>query len=212
VLECALDGVHPADTVPLLSSDAFPRLVSLACHDLRTPLATVSGFAHTLARVDALEPPADRYVEMITAASGELGELVDSLGLAARIEAGRYEPVTTEADTLDLARSAADRLGSERVDVTGRSATVAVDVASARQAVYGLARCALRFGGLERLSVEADGPRLLVHPITEAAAPVVTARELRDLGAAIGLRVVAALGGSAELDGQTLVLSFRIPT
>jgi signal transduction histidine kinase len=195
----------------LTSDTAFPRLVSLACHDLRTPLATVSGFAHTLARVDALEPPADRYVEMIIAASGELGELVDSLGLAARIEAGRFEPVTNEADTVDLARWAAERLGGERVDVTGRGAAVAVDVASARQAVYGLARCALRFGGLERLSIEADGARLLVQPVTEAAAPVVTAHELRDLGAAVGLRVVAALGGSAELDDGTLVLSFPAP-
>jgi len=29
----------------------FARLVMLACHDLRTPLATVHGFAHTLARL-----------------------------------------------------------------------------------------------------------------------------------------------------------------
>ena len=28
----------------------FARLVSLACHDLRTPLATVHGFATTLSR------------------------------------------------------------------------------------------------------------------------------------------------------------------
>ena len=33
----------------------FARLVSLACHDLRTPLATVVGFAHTLTRQDELE-------------------------------------------------------------------------------------------------------------------------------------------------------------
>ena len=44
---------------------AFPRLVSLACHDLRTPLATVSGFAKTLTRSGSLEAPADRYVAMI---------------------------------------------------------------------------------------------------------------------------------------------------
>ena len=70
----------------------FANLVVLACHDLRTPLATVHGFAHTLGRLELDETPA-RYVTMISAAAEQLGELIDQLGLASRIEAGRYEPV-----------------------------------------------------------------------------------------------------------------------
>ena len=31
-----------------MDDSRFPRLVSLACHDLRTPLATIYGFARTL--------------------------------------------------------------------------------------------------------------------------------------------------------------------
>ena len=104
---------------------AFPRLVSLACHDLRTPLATVSGFAHTLERLDDLAPPADRYVRMMLDAAGEMAELLDLLGLLARIEAGRYEPTPVEADTLELANSVAARLGEERVQVTGQGGAVA---------------------------------------------------------------------------------------
>src|SRR5438034_333699 len=71
----------------------FARLVMLACHDLRTPLATVFGFTQTLERLDELEEPASRYLEMIGAASAQLGELVDELALGARIEAGRYEQI-----------------------------------------------------------------------------------------------------------------------
>jgi signal transduction histidine kinase len=198
------------DTVPLLGSSAeFPRLVSLACHDLRTPLATVSGFAHTLARLDGLAPPADRYVEMMIAASGELAELLDSLGLLARIEGGRYDPALVEADSLELARSAARRLGAERADVNGGGGAVSVDQEAAEQAVYGLARCVLRHGGLERVTLAAEGAELRFSPVTEAAAPIVMAVEIRDLGAAVGLRVVDALGGSAVLDGETLTLRFR---
>ena len=34
-----------------MTEDAsFPRLVSLACHDVRTPLATVFGFARMIER------------------------------------------------------------------------------------------------------------------------------------------------------------------
>ena len=193
----------------LLPDAVFPRLVSLACHDLRTPLATVSGFAHTLARVEALEPPADRYVEMMIAASGELAELVDLLGLVARIEGDRYDPTLVETDSLELAQAVAARLGEERVEVTGRGGTLVVDREAAEHAVHGLARCTLRHGGLERVSVAADAGAVRISPVTEAAAPVVTAQEIRDLGAAVGLRIVAALGGSAELESETLVVRFR---
>ena len=189
----------------------FPRVVSLACHDLRTPLATVAGFAQTLARLDSLAPPADRYVQMMIAASGELAELLDALGLLARIEAGRYEPALVEADSLELARTAAARVGDERVAVTGDGGPIAVDREPAQEAVYGLARCVLRHGGLDQVGLEADGSELRISPVTEAAAPIVMAEELRDLGAAVGLRVVAALGGSAELAGETLVVRLRSP-
>lgn len=196
-----------------MAEDAvFPRLVSLACHDLRTPLATVSGFAHTLARLDDLIPPADRYVQMMLAASGEMAELLDGLGLIARIEAGRYKPTPSEGNTLALAEAAAARLGVERVEVTGDGGSVAVDPEPAEQAVYGLIRCALRHGGLDRVAVGANGPELTVSPITEAAAPIVIAEDLRDLGAAVGMRIVVALGGSAELNDGTLVIRLPAPS
>src|SRR5256714_8122898 len=85
---------------------SFARLVSLACHDLRTPLATVHGFARPIARTGDLHEPQSRYVEMIEAASGQLGELLEELSLVARIEGGRYDPTTQEADSLEVTRAA----------------------------------------------------------------------------------------------------------
>src|SRR5947199_13898 len=96
---------------------SFAKLVTLACHDLRTPLATVHGFVKTLERMAELEPPADRYIEMIGEASVQLAGLLDDLSLAARIEGGRYDPVLRAVDTLVLAQSAAARLvGIESAD------------------------------------------------------------------------------------------------
>ena len=193
----------------MTEDSSFSKLVSLAAHDLRTPLATVSGFAKTLIRGDSLEEPASRYVGMIDAAATQMVELLDELGLAARIEGDRYEPVLREADTLELARGAAAGLGEDRVRVAGEGGAVAVDLEATQRAVTALARCALRHGGVEMVDVTASGAEITVGPITPASAPVVLGQDLRDLGAAVAVRLVRALGGSVELSGD--VLHVRLP-
>jgi two-component system phosphate regulon sensor histidine kinase PhoR len=182
----------------------FARLVMLACHDLRTPLATVLGFTQTLARLEQLEDPATRYLEMIGAASGQIGDLIDELSLGARIEAGRYEPVREELDTLELARGTAAYLGEDRVETGGEGARVEVDAEATRRAVAALTRCALRHGGLEQVRLTARGAELELAPVTAAAAPVLLGEDLRDLGAAIAVRLLQAQGGSLALDGETM--------
>jgi signal transduction histidine kinase len=187
----------------------FPRLVSLAAHDLRTPLATIHGFAQTLVRMGDLGEPKQRYLEMIDTASRQLAELLDELGIAARIEGGRYEPNIQPADTLELARGAADELGSDRVVVGGEGGSVQIDVEATQRGVSALVQATLRHGGLEQVDVRANGATLTVSPVTAASGPVVLGDELRDLGAAVAVRVVRALGGSVALDGDTLTV--RLP-
>jgi signal transduction histidine kinase len=188
----------------LADDSDFARLVSLACHDLRTPLATVHGFATTLARSGELEPPADRYVEMIDAASAQLAELIEELSLAARIESGRYDPAPREADTLELAQAAAARLGEERVHVTGSGAAVETDADAVERGLAALFQSALRHGGLDSVEVEVDGAELRLSRVTPASAPVVLGEDLRDLGAAVAVRLVRRLGGSVAIEGETL--------
>jgi signal transduction histidine kinase len=188
----------------LTDDSDFARLVSLACHDLRTPLATVHGFATTLARGGGLEPPADRYVEMIDAASGQLAELIDELSLASRIEAGRYDPTLREANTLELAQAAAGRLGEDRVYVAGAGAALETDTDAVERGLAALFQSALRHGGLERVEVEVDGVEVRLSPVTPASAPVVLGDDLRDLGAAVAVRLVRHLGGSVTVAGETV--------
>jgi signal transduction histidine kinase len=188
-------------------NDAFARLVSLACHDLRTPLATVHGFATTLARSGGLEPPADRYVEMIDAASAQLAELIEELSLAARIESGRYDPTPKEADTLELAQAAAARLGEDRVNVSGAGASVETDAEAVERGLAALFQSALRHGGFESVEAEVDGSEIRLSPVTGASAPVVLGDDLRDLGAAVAVRLVRRLGGSVTVAAETLTIS-----
>jgi signal transduction histidine kinase len=190
--------------MPSGQDTSFARLVSLACHDLRTPLATVHGFARTISRRSSLDEPESRYVAMIEAASDQLAELLEELSLAARIEDGRYEPALQDADSLALARAAAERLEPGLVSVEGTGAEVALDVQAVERALRALARCALRHGGLEHVDVHVDGRDLSISPITAASAPVVLGEDLRDLGAAVAVRALRAGGGEVELDGETL--------
>ncbi len=188
------------------SDASFPRLVSLAAHDLRTPLATIHGFAQTLVRMGDLGEPKQRYMEMIDRAALQLAELLDELGVAARIEGGRYEPALQQADTLELARGAAEQLGEERVAVSGHGAEVKVDLEATQRGVSALAQAALRHGGLEQVELSVDGATLAISPITPSSGPVVLGQELRDLGAAVAVIVIRALGGSVAVDGGTLAV------
>jgi signal transduction histidine kinase len=175
----------------------FPSLVSLACHDLRTPLATVQGFAKTLLRLEELDAERSaRYLGLIDAAADELAELLDLVSLAARIEGGRYDPIVREADSLELAPEGA----------TGTGATVTVDPDAVAKALAALARAAARHGGVT-VSTRVDGPRFSIEPVTAAAAPVVLGEEQKDLGAAVAVRLVRALGGEVALEGERLTVT-----
>jgi signal transduction histidine kinase len=182
-----------------MAADRFPRLVSLACHDLRTPLATIYGFARTLNATAELDDRSARFLGMIEEASEEMTRLLDGLGVAARIVGGRWDPVLREADTLELAGSE-----DERVGTTGQGATIETNVEAVERALASLAIAAVRFGPVERVSWEVSGRELDLSPVLPDAAPVVTGEEVRDLGALVARIVIEELGGSLELDGETL--------
>jgi signal transduction histidine kinase len=187
---------------------AFAQLVSLACHDLRTPLATVNGFARTLTRLEDLDDPLPRYLGMMATAAEQMNELLDDLGLVARIEGARWEQAPSDTDTLALAEGAARRVGAP-VAVEGAGAPARLEVETAERALANFARCAIRHGSVDDLAFDVDGGEVRLGPVSSEAAPILMGESLRDLGAAIAIRVVEALGGSSELDGETLVV--RLP-
>jgi signal transduction histidine kinase len=195
--------------VPFVAStEDFSHFVSLACHDLRTPLATVSGFAYTLEQGDELGDPAARYVSMMRAAADQMADLLDELGVVARIEADRYQPALVEADTLELVQAAAGRLGEKAV-ASGEGATVHVDRGPVEIGLAALALCSVRHGALEQAELIAAGQTVEIAPIPEAVAPIVLAEDLKDLGAATARRVIEAIGGSLALEGERLLV--RLP-
>jgi signal transduction histidine kinase len=179
------------------------RITVVACHDMRTPLATVFGFSRTLAKLE-LADPADKYVEMIEAASAQVGELVEQLSLVARIETGRYEPSLDEVDSLGLARAAIEPLGEERVRLAGEGAPVWVPTGETERALTQLFRAAQRYGGLDSIDVEVRGRELDVGPVTRNSEGVLLGTEIRELGAASAAILVRAVGGALDVEGERL--------
>jgi signal transduction histidine kinase len=177
----------------------FPRLVSLACHDLRTPLATVYGFARTLTRAGELDERSSRFLQMIEEASEQMTGLLDDLGTAARIAGGRWEPLPRPVDTLELAHA-----GDERIVVEGRGEQVEIDAGAVQRSLAALAVAAIRHGPVGRVTWRVDGRRFELSPVSDAAAPVVAGDEPKDLGALVARLVIEKLGGALELDGDTL--------
>ena len=200
-------AVAPNLRTRVASQSIFAQLVSLACHDLRTPLATASGFAHTLQRLDSLEEPADRYVDMIGAASEQMTELLDLLGAAARIEAGRFDVLSRSADSRALVDAAVARLDGSAV-AEGGGATVQVDpqwteIACRARRMHPSPRRA-RAG-------HARGRRLLGldQPVGDGVGAIALGDDLKDFGAAVCSRVLDAMGAELQLDGERLVV--RLP-
>lgn len=179
----------------------FSRIVSLACHDLRTPLATVYGFSRTLERGGDLDDRSLRFVTMISEASQQMTSLLDELGVAARIEGGRFEAGLVEADTVALATSA-----DERVVTTGTGETIETEPVALARGLEALAIAAVRFGPVEQVTWTVAGRSLSLAPVIEAAAPVVLGAEIRDLGALVARIVIEQLGGSLALDGERLLV------
>lgn len=185
-----------------MAPQPFPRLVSLACHDLRTPLATVFGFARTLTRTAELDERSARFLGMIEEASEQMTELLDLVGVAARIEGKRWEPGLREADTLELATS-----DDERIETTGEGETVETEPDAVAVALRSLAVAASRYGPSERVTWEVRGRQLALSPVLPDARAVVTGEEPRDLGSLVARMVVEELGGSLSLEGDRLIVA-----
>jgi signal transduction histidine kinase len=182
-----------------MTDSGFAHLVSLACHDLRTPLATVNGFAKTLARTGTLAERESHFVNLIEAAADQMTALLDLLGLAVRIQSDRYEPALTEADTLELARSEDEHIATE-----GTGETVATDAVAIHSSLESLARAAAAHGGVPLVTWRVNGRTLELSPVAEDAGAVVTGESPRDLGALVARLVIEHFGGSLAVAGETL--------
>jgi signal transduction histidine kinase len=185
-----------------MRDEQLAELVGLACHDLRTPLATISGFSKTLVRAGELPEREARFVGMIDEAAEQIHALVDELSLAARLAGGTYTPVLTSEDTLELTSSTA----GERVRVEGAGSSLETDRALVTRALAALTGTALRFGQVDAVVWHVDGRELALTPVEDGAAAILDGSAPRDLGALVARLAIDSLGGSLAVERGTLLV------
>ncbi|HZP74465.1 MAG TPA: histidine kinase dimerization/phospho-acceptor domain-containing protein [Gaiellaceae bacterium] len=185
-----------------MDDETFPLVVSLACHDLRTPLATIFGFARTLNRMEEQDERTARFLGMIEDASDQMTGLLDGLGTIARIQADRWEPALREVDIAELVATE-----DARVRVEGSGEAIETEADAVGKALQSLALAALRHGPVDSVTWTVHGRELELRPVTDAAAPVLTGGEVRDLGSLVARAVIERLGGSLVCVGDALHVS-----
>jgi signal transduction histidine kinase len=189
------------------------RLMSAIAHDLRTPLATIYGFAKTIERGGGLDERQDRFLGLIIAAAADMDRMIENVSTVGHIAEERMtidnSPVTTDA----LAAAALDAI-PERPDgrcvvlLPGSGALVATDADRAARAVALVAEAALRLEpSRQEAHLQADGASIRSGPFSAELLPGLAAHG-RDVPVETARIVLGYLGATLVTEGEELVARF----
>ena len=209
----------------LRSNSDLAAFAGQVSHDLRNPLAAVSGYLELLADHPAVvaDTTASHQVERASASTGRMRDLVDELLAYARVGGGlRQEPV----DLAALLRDVVEDLGTgappaDALEVAGLP-VVRGDPTQVRAVLANLLTNAVRYARPDRrlvvqVGARSCGPRWRIEvadngrgvPVEQRAEAFTLLRRLHDQatagdGSGIGLatcrRIVAAHGGAIGID------------
>jgi signal transduction histidine kinase len=118
IASTAATGIHALRYAAAAASEARSRdtYISLAAHELRSPLTSIKGYAQLLTRQSRKHPLPDtmvRSVEAIEQQSMRMAEMVGELLDASRIQRGKLELMPSRVDLLPLATRAVDNLRTQ---------------------------------------------------------------------------------------------------
>jgi PAS domain S-box-containing protein len=224
-------------------SDRKTTFIATLSHELRTPLATVHGFSEMLRReLGELPPgaPADHLIEFAEAVeerSGELLRIVDDLMDLSNLESGLLAMSPTPIDLRQVATDVAAKYVAVGADVSvapGPTVTALADHRRVLGIVDRILSNAVKFGlgaGVA-VVVRPDGPEAIVEitdsgvgmsasqletvfePFVQADARLNRSFEGVGLGLTVAGRLVAAMGGSVEVEstlGVGTTVTLRLP-
>jgi PAS domain S-box-containing protein len=208
------------------------RFLDMAGHQMRNPLHAISGLAGVLADDrDTLDEATQRdYLGRIRERAGELDELIGTLLLASRADAGRLEPKVATLELLELMQAIAS--DHDDVSVVGEDVLAVGDVEYVRNMTANYLTNAAKYG-VPPITIEVDSagnwaevavvdrgpgvPAELAGDLFERFSPARAALNPRAPGTGLGLWIVRELaraqGGDVRYEHGSDVtrFCFRLP-
>ena len=189
------------------------RLMSAIAHDLRTPLATIYGFAKTIERGGGLDERQERFLGLIIAAATDMDRMIENVSTIGHIAEGRMTvdsaPVATDALAAAAREAIPERTDGRRVvQRPGTGAMVATDADRAARALALVAEAALRLEpSRQEAYLQADGTAIRSGPFSAQLLPGLEAHG-RDVPVETARVVLAHLGATIVTEGDELVARF----
>lgn len=182
-----------------------------ACHELRSPLAVVYGFARMLETGADQDPTTAKYVAQIVRGAERLDALLDDLGKLGRIASGRLNP---QLESVPL-RGIVDELVASDVNTgrlvvdPGTDVHVKVDPVWLRDALQAIIDGLCFEDGIDiRMSWRHDQHEVLVQLVPNSSFPMVDVEpEKSGLGIALARVRVVAMGGAFDGTGDRITVT-----
>jgi K+-sensing histidine kinase KdpD len=182
-----------------------------ACHELRSPLAVVYGFARMLETGPDQDPTTAKYVAQIVRGAERLDLLLDDLGKLGRIASGRLNPQLESValkDVVDALGAAAVNEGRLRIDA-GSDVHVKVDPAWLGDALQAIVDGLCFEEGIDiQLSWRHEQHDVVVQLVPNSSFPMVDVEpEKSGLGISLARVRVIAMGGSFDGSGDRITVT-----
>ncbi len=214
--------------------EAVGEMAAGIAHEIRNPLASISGSAQVLGNVPGLGAKERRLSEIIVEESRRLSGIIESfLGYARppELQLGPCDIARTLDETLTLFRNSPEVTGGHRIrtEIEPHGESVTADQQQLRQAFFNLARNAIQAmprGGTMRIVARPEGGDYVIRwcdegvgmepqQIQEIFQPF---RAFRKGGTGLGLAVVYSIisdhGGEIKVDskvGAGTTFTLRLP-
>ena len=213
---------------------AVGEMAAGIAHEIRNPMASISGSAQVLAKAPSLRDNDRRLLRIIVEESRRLSAIVDAFLSYARPPEPRRGPcdlARTLSDTLDLFANSPEVTAEHRIDrqILPLRTPVIADEGQLRQAFFNLARNAVQAmpeGGTMRVRAGVDGVAYRIRWSDEGIG--MTAQQIDEIfqpfkafrrgGTGLGLAVVYSIvtdhGGDITVDstpGEGCTFTIRLP-
>lgn len=183
-----------------------------ACHELRSPLAVVYGFARMLEGSNGIdEAAAHKYVSQIVRSAERLDHMLDDLSRIGRIAAGRIHP---QLEHVQL-RSVIDDLcatttNERRLSVDpGADVAVKVDPAWLAESLQAVIDGLCFEDGIDvRMTWRHEPHDVQLHIVPNSSFPMIDVEpDKSGLGISLARMRIVAMGGSFEGSGDRIVIA-----